>query len=211
MYEKLFDQSERLFKPFSEIWALQAQAAETLAKTHASVMTEAWNQGVLALQNIPAQKSVEDVFKLQQSYWETMQENLQEMFDNTQGVIMDTNRKISAVLQQSTDTAGSSAVKAIKSAPPIKAAVESAKKAAPQAKKSPPPAKTSVHPQKNTAKPSSTLPVKAATSANGAKAPEPTRPATKTEAKTEAKSDGKAETTKSATTEASAKKSDLLV
>lgn len=207
MYEKLFDQSERLFKPFSEIWALQAQAAETLAKTHASVMAEAWNQGVLALQNIPNQKSVEDVFKLQQSYWETLQENLQEMFDNTQGVIMETNRKISAVFQQSTDAAGSSAVKAIKSTPPIKAAVESAKKVAPQPKKSLPPAKTSASAQKSTAKPSSTLPVKTAASANGAKPPEPTRPA----AKTEAKNDIKAEATKSATTEASAKKSDLLV
>lgn len=209
MYEKLFEQSERLFKPFSEIWALQAQAAETLAKTHTAVITEAWNQGVLALQNIPAQKSAEDVYKLQQTYWVNVQESLQEMFDSAQEVFMETNRKISGVLQQSTDLVADATTKEIRSA--AAKTSEPLKKTMPAAKHTAAPAKFPTAPPKSTTKAAST-PAKTAAPHSG-KSAEPARPSAKTEAKTdskvEAKAHGKEQPTKNAASESTTRKSDL--
>jgi len=209
MYEKLFEHSERLFKPFSEIWAIQAQAAETLAKTHTTVIADAWNQGVLALQNIPTQKNVEDVFKLQQAYWENMQESFQEMFDSAQGVIMETNRKISNVLQQSTDSVTNATVKDLQSSAPAKTSGEPLKKAAPAAKNAAASAKIPPAPPKSAAKP--VAPAKAA-APHSSKSAGSIRPAAKSDAKTdvkgEAKATGKEQSTKSATAEVTAKKPD---
>jgi hypothetical protein len=185
MYEKLFEQSERVFKPFGEIWALQAEAAETIAKKQTSVLTDAWNQGVLALQNLPGQKSVEDVFRLQQAYWTNMQDSWQELFGNAQNIVLETNRKISAVLQKSTDSVDKTWVKAAASTP-IKPSSSSATKAAISVKKAVTPTKPSVAPAKNpvptknSVKAASNLAVKASASS---KAADSSRPIAKPESK----------------------------
>ena len=217
MYEKLFEQSERVFKPFGEIWALQAQAAETIAKKQTSVLTDVWNQGVLALQNLPGQKSVEDVFKLQQAYWSNMQGSWQELFGDAQNVVLETNRKISAVLQKSTDSAGKTWVKATAPAS-IKPSSLPVKKAAPSVKKAVTPTKPSAVPTKsaikNTANLAAKAPSNSSKAADSSKTADSARPATaKSEskpAKSEAKADSKTETHKSAG-DKSSPQSDLLV
>lgn len=133
MYEKVFEQTERFFKPVGEIWALQAQAAETLARKQTSIITDVWNQGVLALQSIPAQKNFEDVWKLQQDYWENLNGSMREMIEDTQGILLDTNQKITEVLQKVAPEAGA-LVKGV--AENIASSATSvAKKASPIAKK----------------------------------------------------------------------------
>lgn len=218
MYEKMFEQSERLFKPFGDIWALQAQAAETLAKQHGSLMTDAWNQGVQTLQNIPGQKSVEDVFRLQQAYWENMQESWQELFESTQGVILETNRKISALLQESASAAGGATRKSLK---PVVSPTAPAKKSAP-VKKPAVSAKTTntkttsanAAGAKAASRPVAPQPAKAAAaSAGGVKTADSGKTADPARApvKSEAKTDGKAEPLKALPPEAAPKKSDLFV
>lgn len=201
MYEKLFEQSERVFKPFGEIWALQAQAAETLAKKQTSVLTDVWNQGVLALQNLPGQKSVEEVFKLQQSYWENLQDSLQELFGSTQDVVLETNRKISAVLQKSSDSAATTWAKAAVTPTPIKSASAPVKKpAAPAAKKPTPPVKPAVVAAKSVTKTAANLAGKA-TAASGKAAT----------AKPEIKTDAKAAEVQKGAAPEKAPKTDLLI
>lgn len=110
MYEKVFEQTERLFKPVGEIWALQAQAAESLARKQTSIVADLWNQGVTTWQSLPAQRNIEDVWKLQQTYWENLNGCMREMVEDTQGILLDTNQKINQVLQQAAPEA-SAAVK----------------------------------------------------------------------------------------------------
>jgi hypothetical protein len=137
MYEKVFEQTERLFKPVSEIWALQAQAAESLARKQTTVIADVWNQGVITLQNIPAQSNFEGIWKLQQAYWENLNGYMREMIDDTQGILLDTNQKITEVLQKAAPEAGAV----------VKGAAETvAEKAASVAKKAQAPAKKAALP-----------------------------------------------------------------
>lgn len=106
MYEKVFEQTERLFKPVGEIWTLQAQAAESLARKQTSIAADLWNQGVMTLQSIPTQKNIEDVWKLQQDYWENLSGSMREMMEDTQGILLDTNQKINEVLQKAAPETG---------------------------------------------------------------------------------------------------------
>jgi hypothetical protein len=131
MYEKVFEQTERLFKPVGEIWALQAQAAETLARKQTSMVADLWNQGVMTLQSIPSQKNIEDVWKLQQEYWENLNGSMREMMEDTQGILLDTNQKITEVLQKTAPEAGA----AIKGTAEdiAETAMKTAKKTAPEA------------------------------------------------------------------------------
>lgn len=133
MYEKAFEQTERLFKPLSEIWAVQAQTAETLVRRQSSVMVDVWNQGVLALQSIPGQRNIEDVLKLQKDYWENLSGTVRELVEDTQGILLETNQKITEILQSAAPEAG----KAVKEAAKTVAdnVIDASKKAAPAAKK----------------------------------------------------------------------------
>jgi membrane protein involved in colicin uptake len=177
------------------------------------LMTDIWNQGVHALQNLPGQKSVEDVFKLQQDYWDVMQGGFQELLESSQNVLQETNRKITAVLQKSTDTAGNTAAKAVKTPAPVKAAADAAKKAAPSA-----PKKAAAKPAAKTKSPAKALPASPAksTTTNGSKPADAHKPAAKTETvkadavKSEVKPDGKTEPAKQAA-DGAGKKSDLFV
>jgi Predicted membrane protein len=142
MYEKVFEQTERFFKPVGEIWALQAQAAETLARKQTSILTDVWNQGVTTLQSIPAQKNFEDVWKLQQEYWENVSGSMREMIEDSQGILLDTNQKITEVLQKAAPEAGAV----------VKGAAETiAEKATAVAKKAQAPAKKAAAPAAATA------------------------------------------------------------
>lgn len=154
MYEKVFEQTERLFKPVGEIWALQAQAAESLARKQSSMVADLWNQGVMTLQSIPTQKNIEDVWKLQQEYWENLNGCMREMMEDTQGILLDTNQKINEVLQKAAPEAGA----AIKGAAEniAETATNAAKKAAPMAKKM----ATAATPAKSAAKGTPPMPVK---------------------------------------------------
>lgn len=137
MYEKVFEQTERFFKPVGEIWALQAQAAETLARKQTSILADVWNQGVTTLQSIPAQKNFEDVWKLQQEYWENVSGSMREMIEDSQGILLDTNQKITEVLQKAAPEAGAV----------VKGAAETiAEKATAVAKKAQAPAKKAAAP-----------------------------------------------------------------
>lgn len=163
MYEKVFEQTERFFKPVGEIWALQAQAAETLAKKQTSILTDVWNQGVTALQSMPAQKNFEGVWKLQQEYWENVSGSVREMIEDTQGILLDTNQKITEVLQKAAPEAGAV----------VKDAAETvAEKATAVAKKAQVPAKKATAPVE--AATSASTPVKAA--AKVAAPPVPVKP-----------------------------------
>lgn len=155
MYEKVFEQTERLFKPVGEIWALQAQAAESLARKQSSMVADLWNQGVMTLQSIPTQKNIEDVWKLQQQYWENLNGCMREMMEDTQGILLDTNQKINEVLQNAAPEAGA----AIKGAAEniAETATNAAKKAAPMAKKM---AAAATAPAKSVAKGTPPMPVK---------------------------------------------------
>lgn len=133
MYEKVFEQTERLFKPLNEIWALQAQTAETLARRQSSVFVDAWNQGVLALQNIPAQRNVEDVFKLQQEYWENLNGSVRELVEDTQSILLDTNQKITEILQGTAPNTEKAVTEAARNI--ADNAIATSKKVAPVAKK----------------------------------------------------------------------------
>ena len=133
MYEKVFEQTERLFKPASEIWALQAQAAESLARQQTSTVAGLWNQGMAALQSIPAQKNIEDVWKLQQEYWENLSGCMREMVEDTQGILLETNQKINEVLQKAAPEAGAAIKGAAENVAEV--AVNAAEKAAPAVKK----------------------------------------------------------------------------
>jgi hypothetical protein len=137
MYEKVFEQTERFFKPVGEIWALQAQAAETLARKQTAILTDVWNQGVTTLQSLPGQKNFEDVWKLQQAYWENVGGSVREMIEDTQGILLDTNQKITEVLHKAAPEAGAV----------VKGAAEAiAEKATSVAKKAPAPPKTATAP-----------------------------------------------------------------
>ena len=155
MYEKVFEQTERLFKPVGEIWALQAQAAESLARKQSSMVADLWNQGVMTLQSIPTQKNIEDVWKLQQEYWENLNGCMREMMEDTQGILLDTNQKINEVLQKAAPETGA----AIKGAAEniAETATNVAKKAEPIAKKA---AATAPAPTKAAAKGTPPVPVK---------------------------------------------------
>ncbi len=180
MYEKIFEQTERLFKPISEIWALQTEAAEALARKQSSVITDVWNQGVVALQNIPGQKNIQDVFKLQQEYWENVNGSMRELMQDTQGVLLETNQKISAVLQKSTPNPVGNAVEQATIAMPAKAMAEIPKKVAPAIKKAvTPAAKPGASAVKGAPKAAAAVPAKAASSVAAAiqkKAPEAAQP-----------------------------------
>lgn len=155
MYEKVFEQTERLFKPVGEIWALQAQAAESLARKQTSMVADLWNQGVMTLQSIPSQKNMEDMWKLQQEYWENLNGCMREMVEDTQGILLDTNQKINEVLQKAAPEAGAAMKGAAKDI--AETATNAAKKAAPAAKKA---AATAAAPAKAAAKSTPPTPVK---------------------------------------------------
>lgn len=155
MYEKVFEQTERLFKPVGEIWALQAQAAETLARKQTTMVADLWNQGVMTLQSIPTQRNIEDVWKLQQEYWENLNGCVREMMEDTQGILLDTNQKITEVLQKTAPEAGAAIKGAAKDI--AETATNAAKKAAPVAKKA---AATAAAPAKAAAKATPPVPVK---------------------------------------------------
>lgn len=155
MYEKVFEQTERLFKPVGEIWALQAQAAESLARKQSSLVADLWNQGVMTLQSIPTQKNIEDVWKLQQEYWENLNGCMREMMEDSQGILLDTNQKINEVLQKAAPETGA----AIKSAAEniAETTANAAKKAASVAKKA---VAAATAPVKTAAKGTPPVPVK---------------------------------------------------
>ncbi len=155
MYEKVFEQTERLFKPVGEIWALQAQAAESLARKQSSLVADLWNQGVMTLQSIPTQKNIEDVWKLQQEYWENLNGCMREMMEDSQGILLDTNQKINEVLQKAAPETGT----AIKSAAEniAEATANAAEKVAPVAKKA---VAAATAPVKTAAKGNPPVPVK---------------------------------------------------
>lgn len=155
MYEKVFEQTERLFKPVGEIWALQAQAAETLARKQTTMVTDLWNQSVMALQSIPGQRNIEDVWKLQQEYWENLNGCMREMIEDTQGILLDTNQKITEVLQKTAPEASATLKGAAKDI--ADAATNTARKAAPIAKKA---VATAAAPTKTAAKTTPSVPVK---------------------------------------------------
>lgn len=193
MYERIFEQTERLFRPWSEIWALQAEAAETLAKKQTTLMTDVWNQSVVALQSIPNQKNMEDVFKLQQEYWENLNGCVREMMEDTQGLLMETNQKISAVLHNSAPEPVNEMMNKAAESVPAKVMAASAKKAVQAGKKA---AAAPTKAAAATTKAASSLPSKVAPSVAGAiqsKASEAAKPVAAAvkpaEMKTEIKAD----------------------
>lgn len=99
MFERYFEQTEHYFRPMNEIWALQVQAAESMARTNSSLVSELWRGGLTLAQSLPAQKGLDDALELHQKFWEGFSERMKHAAGENQTLLTDVNQKIADVMQ----------------------------------------------------------------------------------------------------------------
>ena len=76
MFDKVFEQSQKMFKPANELFTLSSKAFEEAAEKQKAFVTEMVNDNMAFIKELSAQKDFSGVYQAQKTYFQTVQDKM---------------------------------------------------------------------------------------------------------------------------------------
>lgn len=99
MYQLFKEQSEKFFKPFSEIANIQVKAFEEVSQKHTDLVSAIWEQSLNFAQQMPQQKNIDDVVQSNQRYFDDIGTKMRTATEESVEIVNLSSKKIGELMQ----------------------------------------------------------------------------------------------------------------
>lgn len=101
MNERLFQQAEQIFKPMTDMMALNAKTFEALAEKQTALMSDMWNDGLSYARNLSDKQDVESFYTSQKDYWETVNQKFNSTAQDAYKLLTEAQERMGELMQDS--------------------------------------------------------------------------------------------------------------
>ncbi|WP_052692040.1 phasin family protein [Teredinibacter purpureus] len=98
MYEKLYEQVETLFKPFSDLMSINIETMDAVREKHVDLVNTLMERGLEHAKGMSTQQGLDDVFGMQQQYWESVQQTVSASAKDAFVLLNDSHEKMGEML-----------------------------------------------------------------------------------------------------------------